>query len=88
MYVQRGEVAFERRQFEEAVALDRQAIDAHPLSSSMPLSDVGRTLELLGGTNLEMGRYAEALSSLQRLPVQAQGLVDGLLVWAHVGIGR
>jgi tetratricopeptide (TPR) repeat protein len=79
MYVQRGEVAFDRRQFEEAVALYRQAIDAHP-------SNAGRTLQLLGGTYLAMGRYAEALPVLQRLPIRVP-LVQAFLAEAHVGVG-
>jgi len=79
MYVQRAQVARDRRQFEEAVALYRRAVDAHPSSSSMPLSDAGRTLQLLGGTYLAMGRYAEALPVLQRLPTRGQGVIEALL---------
>ena len=88
MYVQRAQVARERRQFEVAVALFRQAADVHPSSSSEPLSDVGRTLQVLGGTYLTMGRYAEALSVLQRLPVQRQGIVEAFLAEAYVGTGK
>jgi tetratricopeptide (TPR) repeat protein len=80
MYVQRGQVAFERRQFDEAVALYRQAIDAHP-------SDAGMPLQRLGVTYLAMGRYDEALPVLQRLPIRILA-IQAYLAEAFVGIGN
>jgi hypothetical protein len=81
MYVQRGVVAFDRTQFEEAATLYRQAVDVHP-------ADAGGALHLLGGTYLKMGRYAEAIPVLQRLPIQGQKLVQAYLAEAYVGVGN
>lgn len=52
------------------------------------LSDVGLARQLLGGTYLAMGRYAEALSVLQLLPIRGQGVIEARLAEAHVGVGN
>lgn len=81
MYIQRGGVAFERRQFEEAVASYRRAVDAAP-------TDAGTALMLLGGTYLVMQRYSDAVPVLQQLPILGPGRLEALLAEAYVGAGN
>ena len=81
MYRQQGDVALERRQFEDAATLFRQAVDANP-------SDQGTAPQRLSMTYLNLGRYADALPVLKRMPLRAQGLVEAYLAEAYVGLGN
>jgi predicted Zn-dependent protease len=82
MYVQRGDVAFERRQYEDALALFGRAVDANPADAA------GTALQRLGGTYLTLGRYAEAVPVLQRLPIRGRGMAEGYLALACVDAGH